>query len=92
MEFKCYEMRLGYSSEDCVFRLLAAGRNKAEGDKEVLLVFYFSRAQAQGFLDEATAVISAGRPMCALCDEPVGAEEEHFCPKRNGHKPLDGED
>lgn len=32
----------------------------------------------------AMAVVSAGRPVCELCGEPM-EPEGHFCPRRNGH-------
>lgn len=43
------------------------------------------RTLASAFANEAVAVCSAGRPLCPLCQAPMGPAGEHVCPRRNGH-------
>jgi len=40
--------------------------------------------QALAFCEQAEAVCTAGRPICALCGEPIDAEG-HVCVRSNGH-------
>ncbi len=42
-------------------------------------------AYARGFVQRAVAVISAGRPPCPLCDQPLDARG-HICPRANGYR------
>lgn len=42
-------------------------------------------AAARGFTGRAEAVVSAGRPACPLCGQPLDPEE-HLCPRANGFK------
>ena len=38
-----------------------------------------------GFVDEALAICSAGRPLCPLCSNPINEGVNHVCPLKNGH-------
>jgi uncharacterized repeat protein (TIGR03847 family) len=40
--------------------------------------------QALAFCEQAEAVCAAGRPLCALCGEPIDPEG-HVCVRSNGH-------
>jgi uncharacterized repeat protein (TIGR03847 family) len=50
-----------------------------------------NRSQALGVTRLIETLVSAGRPICPLCQQPLeGAEAAHFCPGSNGHtKELD---
>ena len=39
---------------------------------------------ARAFVERAVRVVSAGRPPCPLCGQPLDAQG-HICPRRNGH-------
>lgn len=43
--------------------------------------------QAREFAARARLVVSAGRPACPFCGQPVGAEG-HICPRSNGYRPA----
>ena len=43
--------------------------------------------QAREFAARARLVVSAGRPACPFCGQPVGAEG-HICPRANGYLPA----
>jgi uncharacterized repeat protein (TIGR03847 family) len=40
-------------------------------------------AEARDFVRRAEALVSAGRPACPFCGQPLNPEG-HFCPRRNG--------
>lgn len=46
-----------------------------------------TRSQAREISADAAAVVSAGRPRCTMCGQPM-SPEGHVCPHMNGHLPL----
>ncbi len=46
-----------------------------------------SRAQAASFVAAGSDLVTAGRPLCALCGRPINPEG-HSCPRTNGHHPA----
>ena len=42
---------------------------------------------ARTFVAQALRLVSAGRPPCPLCGQPLDPQG-HLCPRRNGHGPL----
>lgn len=46
--------------------------------------FHITRAQAAAFVEQARALIKAGRPICPLCSRPMD-HDGHICPRSNGH-------
>lgn len=47
--------------------------------------FWASQAQMKAFSIYGQEVVSAGRPLCVMCGEPIDPEG-HFCPRRNGNR------
>lgn len=47
--------------------------------------FWASQAQMKAFSIYGQEVVAAGRPLCAMCSEPI-EPEGHFCPRRNGNR------
>ena len=45
--------------------------------------FLITRAQAAAFVEQARALVRAGRPICPMCSQPK--EPGHACPRSNGH-------
>ena len=43
------------------------------------------RAAARALVTQIAGVVSAGRPRCPLCGQPLEGDGEHFCPGSNGH-------
>jgi uncharacterized repeat protein (TIGR03847 family) len=43
-----------------------------------------SRAQGRALLEKIVEVVSAGRPICPLCQQPMDPSG-HVCPRSNGH-------
>ncbi|MBN1178717.1 MAG: DUF3090 family protein [Anaerolineae bacterium] len=88
--FRVSKMGLGYDVERdavvIVSQALATGEADAADLPEVH--FWVSRAQAMALADQAAAVVAAGRPHCALCQEVLVPGTEHVCVRGNGHKWL----
>jgi len=101
-EFRVGTMGLGWDAEaqSVVVELLAV--SDIEYDASVILDdsedgpdavrVFLSPDSARQFANRSRLVISAGRPPCPLCDEPLDPEG-HFCVRTNGyHRSVDVED
>jgi uncharacterized repeat protein (TIGR03847 family) len=94
-EFRVGTMGLGWDPEaqTVVVELLAV--TDAEFDASVVLDdtdegpdavrVFLTPESARQFATRSTRVISAGRPPCPLCDEPLDPEG-HICARANGYK------
>lgn len=100
-EFRVGTMGLGWDAEaqSVVVELLAVSEDAfdasvilddAEEGPDAVRVF-LSPESAQQFAARSHRVISAGRPPCPLCDEPLDPEG-HLCVRTNGYRraPLYG--
>lgn len=101
-EFRVGTMGLGWDAEaqSVVVELLAV--SDTEFDASVILDdteegpdavrVFLSPESAREFAARSQAVISAGRPPCPLCDEPLDPAG-HLCVRTNGYRrgPLTGE-
>jgi uncharacterized repeat protein (TIGR03847 family) len=47
--------------------------------------FWATPAQMRAFSIHGQEIVAAGRPICAMCGEPIDPEG-HFCPRKNGHR------
>lgn len=47
---------------------------------------WLTRGQAAGIVRRGTDLVTAGRPRCSLCGNPMDPEG-HSCPRTNGHRP-----
>ncbi len=93
-EFRVGTMGLGWDadSRSIVVELLAV--TEEEVDESVVLDdteegpdalrVFLSPVQAKAFADRAERVVSAGRPPCPLCAEPLDPEG-HVCVRLNGY-------
>lgn len=85
--FRIGRLGLGYDAEEDLLVIFAqemvdeessAGREPAVGR------FWASREQMIALSSQAKKVSAAGRPICALCGNPIDPDG-HFCPPSNGH-------
>ena len=94
-EFRVGTMGLGWDSEaqTVVVELLAVSETEfdasvvlddAEDGPDAVRVF-LSPESAREFATRSNLVISAGRPPCPLCDEPLDPEG-HICVRTNGYR------
>jgi uncharacterized repeat protein (TIGR03847 family) len=93
-EFRVGTMGLGWDADSrtIVVELLAV--SEEEIDESVVLDdteegpdavrVFLSPTQAKAFAERAERVVSAGRPPCPLCAEPLDAEG-HICVRLNGY-------
>ena len=84
-QFRAGRMELGYDEQRD--RLLIIAHDiEAEPNDRPGFVCRITRAQAEQLAEEVDTVVSAGRPLCPLCGQPIGADP-HVCAKQNGHFP-----
>lgn len=83
--FRVGQIGLGYDEESDLV-LIAAQELTFEDEQRTPRVvrFWGTRSQMAALSDHATQVVNAGRPICALCGEPIDPDG-HFCPPSNGH-------
>lgn len=81
--FRVGNLGLGYNEESD--RIVVVAYELVEEEEEASAVsFWATRSQAQALIKHANDVVSAGRPICGNCGQPIDADG-HFCPNRNGH-------
>jgi uncharacterized repeat protein (TIGR03847 family) len=81
--FRVGNLGIGYNDETA--RIVIVTYEMVDEDEEPNVVSYWSsRIQAQSLVNHSQHVISAGRPICGNCRQPIDPEG-HFCPNRNGH-------
>ena len=86
LDFKVSTISLGYEPEEDLFLLRARSREDDE-DAQPLVGFWVSRRQLEDLGEEAQTVCAAGRPLCPVCNGPMGPGP-HICPRGNGHMKL----
>jgi uncharacterized repeat protein (TIGR03847 family) len=81
--FRVGNLGLGYNEE--VDKIIVVAYELVEEEEEANAVsFWATRTQAQALIKHANDVVSAGRPICGNCGQPIDPDG-HFCPNRNGH-------
>lgn len=56
-----------------------------EADGQDTLRVWLTASQARAFAERARAVVSAGRPACPFCSQPLDPSG-HICPRANGYR------
>ncbi len=56
-----------------------------DDDDSSVARFWATPAQMRAFSIHGQEVVAAGRPICAMCGEPIDPEG-HFCPRKNGYR------
>jgi uncharacterized repeat protein (TIGR03847 family) len=85
--FRVGDLGLGYDQENDLVVLVAREiLNEGQEREEAGVVrFWCTRSQLRAMCLWGIEIASRGRPLCPQCGEPMESEEEHFCPKKNGH-------
>lgn len=94
VEFKAWVIEMGYDDDRKLFRF-AAGGTALDTDLSEMpdesdfnrVSFTFSHHQAVQMSRQGMEIVRAGRPLCVYCGEPLEADSDHLCPRRNGHNP-----
>jgi uncharacterized repeat protein (TIGR03847 family) len=81
--FRIGNMGLGFNEESS--RIVVVAYELVEEEEEPNVVsFWTSRSQVKSLIPHIQEVVSAGRPICGNCGQPMDPGG-HFCPRRNGH-------
>ena len=88
VELQVGNLALAHEPETDRFAVLAYERESdpepPDEAEEADVRCWTSREELKALAEEALAVCAAGRPLCPLCQAPVGPDA-HICPKHNGH-------
>ena len=94
-EFRVGAMALGW--DDASRRVVIEAHAVSEDDEEIpditddsatgpdTLRVWMSPGYARAFAERARTVVSAGRPPCPFCSQPLDPEG-HICPRANGYR------
>jgi uncharacterized repeat protein (TIGR03847 family) len=94
-EFRVGAMALGW--DDASRRVVIEAHAVSEEDEEIpdiaddgaegpdTLRVWITPGYARAFADRARAVVSAGRPPCPFCSQPLDPQG-HICPRANGYR------
>lgn len=83
---------LGVAYEEAEDRVLLVAEELVieEGDeparRPAVARFHLTRTQVAAFVEQAAALVRAGRPRCRVCGRPMDPDG-HVCPRGNGHSP-----
>lgn len=84
LDFKSGNMSLRYDEVSSTIELLVYGEVHEDNQNPVLTLL-LSRKIAEDFVIAGLEVYGAGRSKCPLCDTPLNLNENHICPRSNGH-------
>ncbi len=84
--FRIGQLGLGYDEGRDLLVIIAQELGSGEEGEELETArLTFSREQGRGIAVHGVELVSAGRPRCPQCGEPMDPEG-HFCIKKNGHR------
>jgi uncharacterized repeat protein (TIGR03847 family) len=85
--FRVGRLGLGYEAEDdfmVIFAQELLSEEDAAQREPAVGRFWASREQMAALSAHVKKLVAAGRPICALCGNPIDPDG-HFCPPSNGH-------
>ena len=84
--FRAGRVNLGFdqASQDLVV-IAYEGIDEEDDAIPSVARFWATPAQMRAFSIHGQQVVAAGRPICAMCGEPM-EPQGHFCPRKNGHR------
>ena len=86
VEFRVVRLGLDFEAEgDERVLILADDEEALERGNTPAFRMEVGRAAARALVAQITDVVSAGRPRCPLCGQPLEGDGQHFCPSSNGH-------
>jgi uncharacterized repeat protein (TIGR03847 family) len=84
LDFKSGNMSLKYDEISSAIELIVFGEVQ-EDNQSPLLTLLLSQKIAEDFVEAGLEVYGAGRSKCPLCDTLLNPNENHICPRSNGH-------
>lgn len=86
VEMQVVRLGLDYDSDQEQLILLADDQPAMERGDTPAFRLAMSRDQVVALIRLIEEIVTAGRPICPLCKQPLNFEgEQHFCPHTNGH-------
>ena len=85
--FRVGRLGLGFEAEDNLMVIFAQemlDEEEAAQREPAVGRFWASREQMAALSEQAKRASAGGRPICALCGNPIDPDG-HFCPPSNGH-------
>ena len=82
-EFRVGTLSLTWLGETDRVEIIATESTSEEDDDSPSMTVHLTGAQARSFVARTRAVVSAGRPPCPLCAQPLDPSG-HICPRQNG--------
>jgi uncharacterized repeat protein (TIGR03847 family) len=85
--FRIGRLGLGFEAEDDLMVIFAQellSEEEAALREPAVGRFWASREQMAALSAHVKKLVAAGRPICALCGNPIDPDG-HFCPPSNGH-------
>jgi uncharacterized repeat protein (TIGR03847 family) len=84
--FRTGRVNLGYDQDSELLVIIAYELMPEDDDTPPSVArFWATPAQMRAFSIRGQEIVAAGRPICAMCGEPIDPEG-HFCPRKNGHR------
>lgn len=83
-EFRVGALSLAWLSDDGRVEVVAREAAEDEEDSPTMTI-QLTGAQARAFIARTRAVVSAGRPPCPFCAQPLDPAG-HICPRQNGYR------
>lgn len=84
LDFIVGEIGLGFDRPTQMLVLVVQEVPMSEDQEPATARLWATPGQLRALSQHAKDVVSAGRPICPLCQQPIDPEG-HFCPRRNGH-------
>jgi uncharacterized repeat protein (TIGR03847 family) len=82
-EFRVGTLSLAWLGEADRVEIVASESTSDDDDDSPTMTVHLTGAQARSFVARTRAVVSAGRPPCPLCAQPLDPSG-HICPRQNG--------
>lgn len=86
--YRLGELALGYDEDsDRVILITKEIQTEEMAEEDVRVIrLWCTRSQMLALAHWGLEIVSRGRPLCPQCGAPMAPDENHFCPKKNGHR------
>lgn len=84
LDFKATRLAFGHNPETNFF--IVDAHDPEDQSEEPTVRIWISREIMGEFAKNGLEIVSAGRPLCQLCNNPIDPSG-HYCERRNGHSP-----
>ncbi len=88
VNIRAYNLVLSYKPSRGVFTVSAKFVNEEDEEEESIdneVNFSLLSSTAKDISEEIRKIVTAGRPRCPICSQPVEIGISHLCTRRNGH-------